>query len=130
MENIKENELKELLEDLKKCLQSFDYSSIDNVIFLNVDAFYSYADKFCKDKDKTVSLIMNKLEPYIPLTLFADTEIINLFITAGLSECDKELKALEERFYKKARVEFMDMIRRADTEDKWNYIVELCKTMI
>lgn len=124
-----ENELTSYLEVLKNILQNFDYSSIPNIIFLNMESFYSYIDNYCSNNSKTIKEIMSAIEPCIPLTLCVDDSTLELFIQASTSYSQEDIKKMEELFYKRARIDFMDTIRKANTKDKWDFILQTCQNL-
>lgn len=128
-QKISESELNSYLEILKDTLQNFDTSSISNVIFINFESFYSYLDNTCLLKGKTISEILSIIEPYIPLSLCVDDESLEIFIQASLSSSDEEIRKLEDKFYRKAKIEFIDTLRKAKTKEQWDYIVKICQSL-
>lgn len=126
---ITHSELFEYLEALKLILSRLDYSVLYNVIFLNMEAFYSYLDKFRDEKDASVSEMITGLEPYIPLTLCTDKASMDLLMQATITADQEELSRIEKSFYSRARLEFLNAIKNAATEESWNQILSLCSNM-
>jgi len=124
---LSEDELISKLQILKHYLSNFDFSLISNVIFINVEAFYSFINQFTDNI--SLSDILIDIEPYIPLSLCVDNDTLDIYIKACASCSESEIKKLEEKFYKKARFNFINKIVNSNTEEQWQQIVNSCKTL-
>ena len=128
MENLTESELKERLQILKEILKDFDINKIYNVSFINIDAFYSYLDKY-NNTPYSIKKIILSIDKYIPLKSLADYELMDI-LENGLN-CDtiEELNYFRTIFYKKALIRFLYLIKKANTKEKWAEILTACENI-
>lgn len=125
---ISKKELLSNLNELKKILSEFDYSSLYNVIFFNLDCYYSFLNNmYTKDKKQKYTLeeLLNNLEPYIPFEF--DEKTISYLITSQIDDFDSI--SLQKIFVKRAKVDFINSIKNATTIQKWDKIISTCKSI-
>lgn len=125
--SMSENELISKLEILKNSLLDFKDYNKSNIIFINADAFYSYIDNF--SDDVILSKILIDIEQYIPLSLCIDNNTLEIYIKACTTASPTELKKLEDKFYKKARLNFINKISNANTPQDWQDIINACSIL-
>lgn len=122
-------ELRNHILDFRDLLAHFDYSSLKNVTFLNLDAFYAYMDNV---KGNPFELQYNALQkkldfiqPYLP---FISGSRASEFMTA-LSKAtnDYEVEHIKKIFTKKLRDDFIAFSRTATTDDQWLHIINTCE---
>lgn len=124
MENkISKKELLFNLNELKKMLSEFDYSSLYNVIFFNLDCYYSFLNTMSNKQKYTLEELLNSLEPYIPFEF--DEKTISYLITSEIDDFDSV--KLQKIFVKRAKVDFINAIKNATTLQKWEKIIFTCK---
>lgn len=122
-------ELKNHILDFKEILAHFDYSSLKNITFLNLDAFYAYMENV---KGNPFELQYNALQekldyiqPYLP---FTSAGRASEFMTAlGNAADDEEVDTIKKLFTKKLRDDFITFSRTATTDDQWTHIIDTCE---
>lgn len=112
------------LNEFKSTLKDFDYSCIDNVVFINLESLYYYVENIednpFKIQYEKLQRILDIIEPYIPFT--TQTEFINIMDTfQNLSD------NIKRAFSLKKRINFINYVNLITTEDEWQDIVNICK---
>ena len=123
---ISSEELKNNLEVLRKILKDFDTSKIGNVIFYDIDSFYA----FLKNEtyaDTSIEDIMDKIQPFIPISITEDS--LDLFLQASAVNDMNEMSALESKFKNRTRIDFINTIKNVRNDIEWSGIVEICETI-
>ena len=97
------HELEVELEDFRHLLSDFDYSSIKNITFLNLDAFLAYMENVEGNPFKLQYNALQKkldiLQPYLP---FVSSQRANEFLEAlSQTHNDEEIKLVKKEFTKK-----------------------------
>lgn len=122
-------ELEVQLEDFRHLLSHFDYSSLKNISFLNLDAFFAYMENVAGNPFKAqYDALQNKLDilqPYLP---FVSANRANEFMEA-LSHTynDEEVTAVKQAFTKILRDDFIKFSRTVTTNDQWLRIISVCE---
>lgn len=122
-------ELEVQLEDFRHLLSHFDYSSLKNISFLNLDAFFAYMENVVGNPFKAqYDALQNKLDilqPYLP---FVSANRANEFMEA-LSHTynDEEVTAVKQTFTKILRDDFIKFSRTVTTNDQWLRIISVCE---
>ncbi len=117
------------LNSLRKNLRSFDYSSIGNIRFLNLESVYAYMETvennpFSKQYDELAE-ILDILQPYLP---FLSSERAKEFLIhmSTVTE-DDEVERLKLEYTKKLRLDFINMTRKITNEHDWALVVNICQ---
>lgn len=117
------------LEDFRKILGNFDYSSIKNIRFLNLESLYSYMDNI-KDNPFTeqhtaLEQELDAIQPYLP---FVSSERASEFLTAmSNAHGDEEVAEIKKAYTKKLRIDFVNMARTLTTDSQWTSILVTCE---
>lgn len=122
-----ERELLQKLTFIKKTLQRFDFSSLQNIIFMNSSSFYSYISKIKCENNTTIEIALKEIEDCIPFALTDDS--FEIFISAAAQEKEEKMEALRKGFVEGCKMDFLYMILNADTEEKWDRIVDSCQKL-
>lgn len=123
-----ENELKINLLALKEKLNKIEINPIKNILFFNLESYYSYLDEYYYSST-SLAHIMKILEPYIPLALCMDTTGYELLMNAAESDNAEEINKIKNEFYKKAVFKFFEELKKANTEEELDYIFNLCNNL-
>ncbi|MBU3803624.1 MAG: hypothetical protein H9872_02540 [Candidatus Cellulosilyticum pullistercoris] len=122
-------ELEIQLEDFRHILSNFDYSSLKNISFLNLDAFFAYMENVegnpFKAQYDALQSKLDILQPYLP---FVSANRANEFIEAlSHTHSDEEVTAVKQTFTKMLRDDFIKFSRTLTTNDQWQRIVSVCE---
>lgn len=122
-------ELEIQLEDFRHILSNFDYSSLKNISFLNLDAFFAYMENVegnpFKAQYDALQSKLDILQPYLP---FVSANRANEFIEAlSRTHSDEEVTAVKQTFTKMLRDDFIKFSRTLTTNDQWQRIVSVCE---
>lgn len=122
-------ELEVQLEDFRHLLSDFDYSSLKNISFLNLDAFFAYMENVEGNPFKAqYDALQNKLDilqPYLP---FVSANRANEFMEAlSHTHNDEEVTAVKQTFTKILRDDFIKFSRTVTTNDQWLRIISVCE---
>lgn len=115
--------------DFRHILGNFDYSSIKNITFLNLDAFFAYMENVEGNPFKAQYDALQKeldiLQPYLP---FVSGKRASEFLEA-LSTCTDETEQLivKRNYTQKLRDDFIKFCRTATTDDQWEHIIHTCE---
>ena len=126
---LSKQELKFELEDFHHLLSDFDYSSIKNITFLNLDAFLAYMenveDNPFKRQYDALQKKLDVLQPYFP---FVSASRANEFLEALASaRTDDEATQIKKDFTKILRDDFIKFSRTITTSDEWAHTIEICE---
>lgn len=115
--------------DFRELLAHFDYSSLRNVTFLNLDAFYAYMENV---KGNPFELQYNALQeeldyiqPYLPFT--SGVRASEFMAALNNAANDDEVTTIKKIFTKKLRDDFIAFSRTATTDDQWRHIIDTCE---
>lgn len=121
-------ELSERLHLLKKIIQSVDFSLMQNVIFIDYHALYSFMSSLkLSEGGVTVAAILDEIESCIPLGL--SEQSLAYFLSASKSQEENELLRLQSLFEKQARMDFIDLIRTSRTQAAWERLAAACEAL-
>lgn len=127
MKKISEKQLKNNLYILKKIMSNFNYKDIYNIVFLNLDSFYYYLQKNYNN-EYNINKIFEEIEPYIPLALCVDTNILNI-LNKALTTCSLDLFCkTKKQFYENAKIKFLSLIKHCKDDDFYK-IISLCERL-
>lgn len=124
-------ELERELEDFRHLLSDFDYSSIKNITFLNLDAFLAYMENIEGNPFKLqYEALQNKLDilqPYLP---FVSAKRANEFLEAlGQTHSNEEVCEVKKIFTKILRDDFIKFSRTVTTNLEWSHTIEVCEAI-
>ncbi len=126
---ISQTDLKNTLLEFRYILKDFDFSSIDNIRFFNLESFFSYVENVKNNPFKKQLNLLNQkldiLQPYLP---FVTSDRATEFLTA-ISRCDTEETStkVKRKFMKKIRQDFIDLTRTLSTQEQWEQVLEACE---
>lgn len=128
--NITEKELVNNLNEFRDVLLNYDYSEVDNVIFLNIESL-NYYIKTHKNNPferqyQDLERLFNKIMPYIPSNI--PNEAIEV-ITKLLKSRYNDDKIIKKNIDFNIRMDFIQTIKCIRTEEQWNKLVEECKSI-
>lgn len=123
------HELEVQLEDFRHLLSDFDYSSIKNITFLNLDAFLAYMENVegnpFKAQYNALQQKLDILQPYLP---FVSAARANEFLEAlSSAHNDEEAKVVKKEFTKILRDDFIKFSRTVTTNAEWSHTIKVCE---
>lgn len=126
---LSKQELEFELQDFRHLLSDFDYSSIKNITFLNLDAFLAYMenveDNPFKLQYEALQKKLDVLQPYLP---FVSASRANEFLEAlAQARSDDESTQIKKDFTKILRDDFIKFSRTITTNDEWSHTIEVCE---
>ncbi|MGL6173351.1 MAG: hypothetical protein ACRC1P_01895 [Cellulosilyticaceae bacterium] len=118
-------ELANHINTFRNILGNFDYSSIQNIRFLNLESFFSYMDHVEDNPFQKQYVALQSeldcLQPYLP---FASAERASEFLTAmSKAKNDDETITIKKDFAQKLRNDFINLARTCTTDDQWQSII-------
>ncbi len=122
-------QLENQLHYFRHILSSFDYSSIQNVRFFNLESFFSYMDTiennpFAKQYDE-LQEILDTLQSYLP---FVSSKRAKDFLNAlSTSSDDQEVAKIKCDYTQKLRQDFINLARTITTDEEWQRIITICE---
>lgn len=124
-------ELENHLTNFREILSNFDYSSLKNIRFFNLDSLYTYMDTI-KDNpfQKQYSALQKELDyiqPYLP---FVSSERAAEFLTlVAKAPTDDEVASIKKDYTQKLRRDFIDLARTTTTLSQWQEVVNSCEAI-
>lgn len=123
------NELRTHIQSFRNILAHFDYSSLNNIRFFNLEALYAYMDTIpnnpfslqydCLQKE------LDYLQPYLP---FVSSERASEFLTAiTQTKTDVEVKNLKLSYTQKLRQDFITLARTLTSDLQWESVISTCE---
>lgn len=117
------------LDNFRKTLKDFNYSSISNIRFLNLESVYAYMETvennpFKEQYDELVG-ILDTIQPYLPF-LSSDRAKEFLIHMSTVTD-DDEVDRLKVEYTQKLRLDFINTTRRITNEHDWNLIINICQ---
>lgn len=122
-------ELEIQLDDFRHILSDFDYSSIKNVTFLNLDAFLAYMENIegnpFQRQYESLQEKLDILQPYLP---FVSANRANEFLEAlSQTHNDTEVALVKKDYTKILRDDFIKFCRTVTTTDGWQHVNHVCE---
>ncbi|WP_070001055.1 hypothetical protein [Cellulosilyticum sp. I15G10I2] len=122
-------QLENHLLQFRHVLSSFDYSSIQNIRFLNLESFFVYMDNVennpFKQQYDELQKILDAIQPYLP---FVSSKRAKDFLNAlGSSSDDEEVDTIKRNYTEKLRQDFINLARTITIEDEWQRIIDICE---
>ncbi len=124
-----QHQLETHLNQFRHILSHFDYSSIKNVRFFNLESFLSYMDTiednpFQKQYDDLQNEL-DHIQPYLP---FISSKRAKDFLNAlSTSTDDEEVEEIKKDFTIKLRHDFINLSRSITTDEEWKRIIDICE---
>lgn len=120
-------ELIEKLELLKLTIQSFDYSSLKNIIFFNLNSLYLYMAniEYCTKTGETIDHLLDEIEMFIPIGLTNSS--LDLFFSASEAYETENIEELSQTFNCRCRLDFLNLIRMTKDAKGWHKILDSCE---
>ncbi len=126
-QTISRRQLSGNLSDLKNTLHHFDFSFLQNVIFLDSHAFYTYLSKLDCGHGRTVEEVLSEIESCIPFALTDDS--FSLFLSASEETEDKKMEALRKGFIESCKTDFLLLLLNVQDKNSWENIMESCECL-
>lgn len=122
-------QLENHLNHFRHILSDFDYSSIQNVRFLNLEAFFTYMntieDNPFKKQYQELQESLDILQPYLP---FVSSKRAKDFLNAlGTSTSDLEIENIKKVFTQKLREDFIHLSKTITMDSEWERILYICE---
>ncbi|PHV70342.1 hypothetical protein CS063_10645 [Sporanaerobium hydrogeniformans] len=122
-------ELEQHLQRFRSILSDFDYSSLGNIRFLNLDAFYAYMDHVEGNpfqlQYKALQQELDAIQPYLP---FVSSKRAKDFLDAlSTATSDQEVETIKKEYTGKLRQDFIQFTRTVTTDVGWEEILRTCE---
>lgn len=122
-------ELTDHLINFRTILSNFDYSSLKNIRFFNLQSLYDYMDHVEPNpfKEQYIALEeeLDYIQPYLP---FVSSERAAAFLTAmSHAENDNEMDRIKKEYTEKLRQDFIKLVRTTTTDKQWQAILSTCE---
>ena len=123
------HELEMELEDFHRLLSNFDYSSIQNIVFLNLDAFFAYMENVEGNPFKRQYHALQKkldiLQPYLP---FVSSNRANEFLEAlSNAHNEDEISQIKKNYTTILRDDFLKFSRTVTSSEEWAHTMDVCE---
>lgn len=118
------------LENIKEEIQGLELLNNGQVVFLNLDSFYTYLDDISFIKYGRGSDLKHRLsiiEPFIPMTV--SEKHLELFMNAAEKKDNSVINDLDNFLNKLIKINFLNSIYKARTPQEWEDILQICRTM-
>lgn len=117
------------LNTLRETLQEFDYSDLNNIRFINLQAVYAYIENVKNNPFKRqyakIQRTLDMLQPYLP---FVSTERAkNFLIEISNANSDEAIENLKKDYTDKIRIDFINTARTITNEQEWMCIINICE---
>lgn len=127
MKKLTKNQLEEYLKILKNILNNFEKEKFYNVRFININSFYSHLEIY-NNQNISIKELMQNIEKYIPLNTL-NIELIRVYNCGLNSEFLDEINYFKTIFYKKAMLEFFNLVLKANSKKRWQLILNSCENI-
>lgn len=112
---------------LKKTLQDFDFSLLENVIFLNSHSFFCYLAELKCEKIGTIGHILSEIEDCIPFALTRDS--FSLFLQAYEEDEATKMEAIRKGFVESCKTDFLLLLLHIEDSSQWDHLVNTCENL-
>lgn len=122
-------ELVNHIKHFRNILGHFDYSSLKNIRFFNLESFFTYMDTapdnpFKKQYD-ALQEELDFIQPYLP---FVSADRASEFLTSiTKAKDDKESEVIKKDYTQKLRTDFINLARTLTTDDQWQSLIDTCE---
>lgn len=126
---LSEQELTTHINNFRNILGHFDYSSIKNIRFFNLESFFSYMDTVednpFKMQHNALQNELDSIQPYLP---FVSAERAGEFLSAmAKAKDDIEMESIKQDYTQKLRTDFINLARTLTTDDQWQSVINTCE---
>lgn len=111
---------------IKKTLDEVK-QTIENIVFINNEAFFSFLNELHCANGETISEILNKLEHCIPFAL--TEESFSLFMSSCHSEDIEKMENFRKDFIQSCKNDFLLLLYTISNKEQWDNIVESCEML-
>ena len=122
-------ELNMHLNNFRQTLLDFDYSTIDNIRFLNLESVYAYMENIDNNPFKVqynkIKKSLDIIEPYLPF--LSSERAKDFLIDVAKVENDNEIEELKKEYIAKLRIDFIKMTNKITNDDDWETLVSVCE---
>ncbi|MFP4697446.1 MAG: hypothetical protein ACLFMO_01945 [Eubacteriales bacterium] len=122
-----ENELVKNLNQFRNVLVDYDYSEVNNVIFLNLESLNSYMKTHKNNPFERqyydLEKIFNKIIPYIPSNI--PNEAIDA-ITNILESRENDKELIKKNITFNIKMDFIQTVKSITSEKDWNQLLKIC----
>ncbi|TCT14647.1 hypothetical protein EDC18_105128 [Natranaerovirga pectinivora] len=127
-EILSEKELEYKLNEFRHVLLDYDYSDVENVVFMNIDALNSYIQKYQDNpferQYQDLEQIFNSIIPFIPSSI--PDEAVEA-ITNILETKYEDRDVIKKNIQFNVKMDFIEMVKGLSSEREWKELLELCK---
>ncbi|NMA84539.1 MAG: hypothetical protein GX962_11860 [Epulopiscium sp.] len=124
-------ELQQYLNQFRTLATNLDYSQFDNIIFFNLESFYSYMENISghpfQEQYDDLEKILDIIEPYLPFAV-GDTALAFLLEATYVND-EIEMEQLKLKYGSRLRMDFINLVQNILSEEEWEYILQLCETI-
>lgn len=122
-------ELYDHLNDFRKTLKEFNYNSLGNIRFLNLESVYAYMETvennpFTKQYTQ-LQEILDTLQPYLPF--LSSERAKNFLIHMSKVTDDEEIERLKLEYMQKLRIDFINTAGKTRCDEDWKLIMDICE---
>lgn len=122
-------QLENHLNDFRELLSHFDYSSLQNITFLNLESFYAYMENVegnpFKAQYTALQGKLDILQTYLP---FVSSERAKEFLYAiSRTGSENEMDAIKKSYTQKLRDDFVNFARTVTTATQWQHVIDTCE---
>lgn len=131
MEIISPNELTSKLNNFRNTVNNFDFSEVQNVTFLNLNALYTYISEVEDNPFKRqYDIIQEQLSDIIPYIPFAMGTTASEFLDkASNIQNEVQMEMLKVEFSERSKLDFIDTVRMIHSDEEWDYLISICETI-
>ncbi len=116
--------LNDILLSIRNFIWDYPYKTLQNVIFIDENSFYSYMENE-KINNKTIKELMEEIEGCIPFSLTDKSH--EIFMSALYSKSEREAEIFCEEFKRECKVNFIKELRLLKSDIQFKNLVELCQ---
>ena len=122
-------ELRTHLNDFYDLLQNFDYSKINNITFISLDAVLAYMENVennpFSNHYQALQKKLDYLQPYLP---FISSTRANEFLEClSKTTDDAEILEIKQNYTNILRNDFIKFARTVTTKDSWLNVISTCE---
>ena len=111
---------------MKKTLDEVK-QKIENITFINNEAFFTFLNELNCPNGETISQILNKLEHCIPFAL--TDESFELFMSSCNSENIEKMENFRKDFIQSCKNDFILLLYTISDKEQWDNIVQNCEAL-
>ncbi|MHC1748856.1 MAG: hypothetical protein AB9856_10955 [Cellulosilyticaceae bacterium] len=124
-----QSELEYHLSSLRTILKDFDYSSLKNIRFINLESLYNYMDTVennpFKRQYSALQQELDFLQPYLPFT--SSDRAANFLNEMSTANNDDEVENIKKSYTQKLRMDFLNLARTTTSDHDWDEVIRTCE---